>query len=302
MPSRCSHCNQFGHNIRTCTDPNIPLLWVSLIVTFVIPKIGSVFEERDDWAIMGFLDSMRNSALVRVAAIHYCGLNHGPADYLMHHYRKDFVTRLHQELVYVNGLTEEERTEWLSRLTVAEVADPDTVTFVEDRTPSVGPDHSRYPVVEQTMLCLETAEELAGLVECVICQEDKPKIEFNTTNCGHHFCHGCIVQHITSKNMQRAPCPLCRKNIETLEVRDSDHFENIYNHFSATAYILKECLNRVMEYQTPPSFEGTHFELISFIISELDKTQYDEQLSHSVYSQDTNLQRAEVLWRYLLTR
>jgi len=240
-------------------DPNIPLLWRSLLAVFVVPTVGYSFNDRDDWAIRGFLDSRHNNALVRAAAIRYCGKNHGYAEYLMSHYREDFVIRLRQELLYVNGLTEQERAEWLSSLAQvqapaeaqtpvqtpveaeAEVQDPDSVTFMEDYISGIVPDLSKYPVVEPTMLSLETAEELAELVECVICQEDKPKMEFNTTNCGHHFCHGCIVRHIKSKEMRRAPCPLCRQNIETLETKDSDHFENIYDQFSSTAYMLKEC-------------------------------------------------------------
>jgi hypothetical protein len=218
----------------------------------VIPTIGSTFDERDEWAIVGFLSIRNNDSLLRAAAIQYCGVNHGLAAYVMHHYRNAFVDRLYRELAYVNMLDEQGRMQWLSALNgvasnpasdpaLDPASDPDTVTFIEDRTSDLEPNCESYPVVEPEFLCLETAEELSELLECVICHEDKAKFAFNTTNCGHSFCHGCIVRHIQSKELHRAQCPLCRNAITSLEVKDTDHYENIIDHFSTTAYILKEC-------------------------------------------------------------
>ena len=332
MTTCCSFCKRSGHNIRSCSDPRIWQLWQTLVVNFLIPKIGSEFTIQDRWTIIGFLDCEYPEDVVRATAYQLTKKNHGTASYVQHHYRTDLVNHLIFQLEHASALPADMLDEWIGMFKrdpthiedpviedpVIEDQDPDSIiwiedtngaeqtfddidsiTWFEDRTPTPIPVEPSFPIIEATMLCLETQEELGKLIECVICQEDKPLLDCNTTNCGHSFCHGCITKHIESKGKQRPPCPLCRTPITSLEIKDIENFEKINHNFGRAASILKDCLNRVLGYQTPPSFWGTHFELISFIISELDIIQYDEQLSHSVYSQDTNLERAETLWRYM---
>jgi ssRNA-specific RNase YbeY (16S rRNA maturation enzyme) len=91
-----------------------------------------------------------------------------------------------------------------------------------------------YTQIEPMMLCLETAEELSAVFECTVCLEEKSAIHFDTTNCGHSFCHSCICHHLdTSKN--GSTCPNCRTMIRTLEVKDAENYDDIVKR-----YVTKE--------------------------------------------------------------
>jgi hypothetical protein len=171
--------------------------------------------------------------------------------------------------------------------------------WFEDRTPSPIEVVPSYPIIEATMLCLETQNELQQCIECVICQEDKPILDCNTINCGHSFCHGCITKHINSKGKDRPSCPLCRTPIISLQIKDIENFQNFEHNFGRIGNILKDCVTRVMGYQPQSAFDGTHLDFINFIVDELDRIEYDEQVSKLVYSKDNDLERAEALWRYL---
>jgi len=84
--------------------------------------------------------------------------------------------------------------------------------------------------IEPMMLCLETASELSALMECIVCLDEKTRIHFDTTNCGHSFCHSCICHHLdTSKN--GPTCPNCRTMIRTLEVKDIDNYDDIIKRY-----------------------------------------------------------------------
>lgn len=89
--------------------------------------------------------------------------------------------------------------------------------------------------IEALMLCLETTEELKEQVQCSICLEDSiPKISTITTNCQHMYCKECICLHLDKKRelAQEPSCPLCRTTITTLEIKDSDFYEEIYMKYS----------------------------------------------------------------------
>lgn len=311
MPN-CSFCKQSGHNIRSCTDPRIWQLWQSLVVTFLIPKIGSVFTMQDHWTILGFLSLEYPEEIVRAVSIRYTHKNYGTANYVQHHYRNDLFNYMMSQLDIVSRMTSDMRDDWISMFTQVaqetqiedpDIVDQDIVTWFEDRTPTPIEVVPSYPIVEAMMLCLETQSELQELVECVICQQEKPVIGFNTTNCGHSYCHDCSIKHIASKGKERAPCPLCRTLITSLSIKDVDNFDDIDHIFGRTACILKDCLRRVFPDSNTNSYMmWTHIDLINHITDELDSIHSQQHLSHLVYSKNTDLERAEALWRYLWTR
>jgi hypothetical protein len=84
--------------------------------------------------------------------------------------------------------------------------------------------------IEPMMLVLETAAELSHTIECVVCLDEKSAIHFDTTNCGHSFCHSCICRHIDSSR-NGPSCPNCRTMIRTLEVKDIENYDDIFNKY-----------------------------------------------------------------------
>lgn len=94
-------------------------------------------------------------------------------------------------------------------------------------------------IIEPLMLCLETATELSAITECVVCLDEKSAIHFDTTNCGHSFCHLCICHHLdTSKN--GPTCPNCRTIIRTLEVKDVENYHDIVKRYGKKAHLVTE--------------------------------------------------------------
>ena len=319
MPTCCSYCHNSGHNIRSCNDPRIWELWRSLVVTFLIPKIvsESVFTTQDKWMILGYLSVEYPENTVRAASIGIARKNHGTASYVQHHYRNHLFMHMVDLLHKILNQPIERRRCWINRFTdelqveveetnpiddevdalvqEAEVEDPVSVTWIEDRNPTPIVVEPNYPIIEATIFCIETESELQEVIECAICQEDKKTLECDTTNCGHSFCHDCITQHMTIKGRQRPPCPLCRTPITSLAVKDIENFSDTENKFGRTACILKDCVECIFtdSYQM---FNWSHREIIDIIAYELMKTQHP---IHTIDNVDTDLEKAEVIWRYL---
>ena len=308
MPHSGSFCNQPGHNIRSCSDPRIWQLWQSLVVTFLIPKIGSLFTIHDKWTILGFLSSEYPEDVVRATAYRLTKKNYGQASYVQHHYRNDLFDYLIVQLESISVLPADMLDQWISMFTretvpieepvPMQVEDPDSVTWIEDRIPAPIVVEPSYPIIDAFMLCLETQSDLQEHFECAICQEDTPILDCNTTNCGHSFCHKCITHHMVIKGKQRPPCPLCRTLITSLEIKDVEHFSDVENTFGRTACIIKDCVNSIFPELEPLSYRVmSHNGLIDMIIDKVN----NDHLSHSVYSSKTILEQAETLWRYIWT-
>jgi hypothetical protein len=95
--------------------------------------------------------------------------------------------------------------------------------------------------IEPMLLCLETATQLSALLECVVCLDEKTVMHFDTTNCGHSFCHSCICHHLdTSKN--GPTCPNCRTIIRTLEVKDVDNYEDIVKRYGEKEELVSQSI------------------------------------------------------------
>lgn len=83
-------------------------------------------------------------------------------------------------------------------------------------------------LIEPLLLCTESADELGQYSECPICfEEDINILDINTTYCQHSFCHSCIMKHLRIKN----DCPLCRSTVRTLQVRQSEHYDEVMKAF-----------------------------------------------------------------------
>ena len=72
--------------------------------------------------------------------------------------------------------------------------------------------------IEIQFICLETAEELLIPMECGICYESHPTLDFVGMNCRHVMCKSCIKACLNSKNT----CPFCRETVTILDVKDPE--------------------------------------------------------------------------------
>lgn len=229
MPTHCcSFCLNSGHNIRRCTDPSIWNLWRTIVSTFVIPRLGSSFTETDKWTVTGFIACNYDSRLTRATAIKYTKRDYGLSGQVTDCYRVNLFDRLVKELQYANMLDDISREWWCLGF-----VDESIFESREDLDAMIFPEPPFVPIVPfvESTLISGTAIELTRLTECVICQEDKPMIDFNTTICGHSFCHTCICSHIQSKGSVRAACPLCRTAITHLQTREHDNLVELENLF-----------------------------------------------------------------------
>jgi hypothetical protein len=199
------------------------------VTTFVIPRLGSTFTDTDKWTIFGFIACNYTTDVTRATAIKYTKKNYGQADHMTDVYRLELYEQLAIELQYANMLDDNSREWWCigfvddsvfeSRSNLHAAIFPEYQSFV-----------SGIPYVNSTLISC-TAVELTRITECVICQEYKPMIDFNTTLCGHSFCHNCICSYIRSKGDVRADCPLCRTAITHIDTREQDNLEELENLF-----------------------------------------------------------------------
>jgi len=304
MPRLCSHCSQPGHYCGTCpgTLNDINNYWNTLVHIFIVPKIGSVFSLQDKWMIYGyFVENERwmSSTCNRMTN------SISPSSRWARRHLFEYMCR---QLEHVSSLSPHMRNQWILQQRGETVEDPD---FVEDRTPTPIQVVTSYPIIDATILNLETEEELREPMECVICQEDKPTLNFNTTNCGHTFCHPCIKRHIGSKGKQKPSCPLCRTPITSLETKDVENFRDVIHCFGQTASILKDCMARLGVIGYSPNNEEpfgpyTHHQLMAdlsrILHDEFDTDERDRKTLSDVFKQNTDLEKVVALWRYLWTR
>ena len=288
----CSLCIQPGHNIRTCQDERITETWTHLLTTWVIPRIGNVFTQDDQYALWLYLAYIPNRRLLYAIGIRYAHTK--LSDFVQTH-ASCIRDRIIAELESLNAMNEAGKDEWHLQITGRHYVPP---VFTAEEPVFINSEHFQpyHPVIDTMMLCIEPTE-LSEMLECVICQDEKTKIAFNTTNCGHSFCHNCICSHIEYKQFEPVQCPLCRADITSLSARDIENFENLDQRFSRTAAVLKDCC--IMAFGTTEwadqSFDNMiHMFLYNFI--------HHTDLIEDMYSRDSYLVKAEVLWQFLYSR
>jgi hypothetical protein len=305
----CSFCAEAGHNIRTCPDHRIKGAYLHLIVTWVLPRIGYEFTQEDHASLFTYLGYTIPRILLYAVGSHYCQTR--KTDFVQTHASR-ICEKVSNEHAHINTLNETQRDEWCIDMigmpyrafvtpdpdsvmtlpdeddTLEEDNNLEVVTFFEDRTPvEVTPYH---PVVQPFLLCLESAEELAQLTECVICQEDQAMIHMTTTNCGHLFCHTCMCLHIESK-AETPACPLCRSAVTSLDIKDVEALNTIDERFSRTAAILKDCSVWLFNDPMWAPFETS----IQRLLEELKQ---HTGLVERINCAPTHMEKAEHIWRF----
>lgn len=98
--------------------------------------------------------------------------------------------------------------------------------------------------VSSQIFCLDTAEELAELTECIICFESDTKVlNMVETNCNHSFCHGCITKHMDNPKFDTCPpnCPMCRGTLTLLTTKDVEILTDLEQRYERkTPYVPEE--------------------------------------------------------------
>lgn len=233
----CSFCNLQGHNICTCKDPRIVAAIHSLIVKFVVPIIGGEFTDVFRNTIHNYLMNEFPRPLLFAIGVQYSGVRRkGPISLFI----ERIIYKLAAELAHANQLSPIDLNEWsicIMGMSYSEYLDSLDIDFgwYEDRTPTVIYQH---PVFDIHLVHAELDE---SIMECVICQEDKPRGLFVKTQCDHSFCHSCTISLLLSKGVQRVCCPLCRADIYSLETTGQKEYEELNNQFSQTGALLKDC-------------------------------------------------------------
>ena len=91
-------------------------------------------------------------------------------------------------------------------------------------------------VIHPLLICLETSNELQEDVFCAICLESHKKINILTTNCEHEFCKKCMCDYLDSdylnKENRLPTCAMCRTIITTLETKDSELYDDLYERYT----------------------------------------------------------------------
>jgi hypothetical protein len=233
----CSFCNLQGHNICTCKDPRIVAAIHSLIVQFIVPIIGGEFTDFIRGVIHSHLMNQFPRPLLFAIGVQYSGVGRkGPLSLFI----ERITDKLAAELAHANQLSPNDLNEWaicIMGISYSEYLDSLDSEFewYEDRTPTVVCQH---PAFDIRLVHTESDE---SSMECVICQEDKHNSLFVKTQCGHSFCHSCTTSLLLSKGVNRACCPLCRVEIDSLETIGEKEYDELTAQFSQTGALLKDC-------------------------------------------------------------
>lgn len=103
--------------------------------------------------------------------------------------------------------------------------------IIGDPDPNPSQDDMWY--IEPSMICIDTIDELNKKKECNICYEEYENFHFSKTNCNHEFCNSCIHKHLNNHLNKKTPCcPLCRNEIQKLEIKDVQRFNDFKLCFS----------------------------------------------------------------------
>jgi hypothetical protein len=202
--NRCSFCNGFGHNIRTCTDTRITEFEeeCQLSKTFCEWTIDSRNTFKD-WLMEYYLvvdrEVFKAFAISKCNCRLYSNIDEMLVNITNYIYgdQEETNTGLIQEfynLLQTHGNEEEEEED--------EVTDKFNIsTTIEALDEQQGPENC----------------------ECAICYEDNiPKKHSVTLNCKHQFCKDCFKGCLKSTPVYKdlPSCALCRADISAITVHD----------------------------------------------------------------------------------
>lgn len=242
----CSFCNLKGHNICTCKDPRIVAAIHSLIAQFIVPIIGGEFTDFIRGVIHSHLMNQFPRPLLIAIGVQYSRVGRKSSIPL---FIERVTDKLAAELSHANQLSPNDLNEWaicIMGVSYSEYLvnlhseferyeDDSELEWYEDRTPTV---ICRHPAFDIRVVDSPSDKPV---LECVICQEDKPSSLFVKTQCHHSFCNSCTTSLLLSQGVKRACCPLCRFEIVSLETMGEKEYEELNNQFSQTGALLKDC-------------------------------------------------------------
>lgn len=222
----CAFCLEYGHTIQFCRDYRIIESFKHLIRLSISPD----FESAIVMALNDYSD-----ILVSAIGVQMCRTI--PEESREHHTNKiiDAVKIEIDYLSQLDGIQYDEYMEWLYPEELNSendlVSDNDLVMNLDDDVLNLATIFDRLPDEETTylptalLMCIETQEELKAPAECSICLETKTVFDMNKFQCQHDFCHCCVLQMLfIYSNMS---CPLCREKIKTIEVKDTEMYNDI---------------------------------------------------------------------------
>ena len=281
----CTFCRNPGHTISVCQDPRIEETWKYCLREVDI-RLGNDMEEEDLRDVDRLLRELPLPFL-RVLGVQFGGVTVRSTPELhisaikaaiLAEAEKFIYLRWNERIDYLNWMDpdsydfreeeseEQEDQDQIDLNTAFIEEDPTDISHFAffDTTPIILDDIESYEniwndeeavsnsiKIEPMMLCLETSTELSTLIECNVCLEEKTAIHFDTTNCGHSFCHSCICHHLdTSKN--GATCPNCRTIIRTLEVKDAENYDDIVKRYGKPEELVSEWIP--VEEETDPNW------------------------------------------------
>ena len=72
-------------------------------------------------------------------------------------------------------------------------------------------------------------KEIERCLDCSICMEIIPKMDYCTLDCKHTYCYSCIYQYLqyTKQNQKIPVCALCRNMYKNIYTYHWNHFHSI---------------------------------------------------------------------------
>jgi len=216
----CAFCLQIGHTIQFCRDSLIGESFKHLICL----NINS-----PDVPTRGLLADYTDALIIAISV----QMTRTIPDESRELHIEKIIDAVNIETEYFSQLTGIQRDEYLRWLNdIDSDYDDDSVLELDDSVLNMATIFDRLPdetIQERPaalLLCIETQEELREPADCGICLETKTVFDMDTFQCQHPFCHGCVLQMLVRNT--RISCPFCRVHVKTIEVKDTEHFDEIH--------------------------------------------------------------------------
>lgn len=206
----CSFCKTTGHNITRCNDDELHRVWGILLTAFI--RIEFTIQDLDRQ--MRYLENEVDFRVVKALSIRFCNGRVSDSRNVIFEKIYSCIFEMFTEIAYDD---DDEIGHYIDIIDVVDIRDSEPKTT---------------NIIEPLLLCLETIEELQEEMFCAICLETHKKISMLITNCNHEFCKNCICEHLDYASKNSVPkCPMCRTKITTLEIKDVDYYNEIYNRY-----------------------------------------------------------------------
>jgi len=216
----CAFCLQTGHTLQFCRDSQIGESFKQLIrISINSPDIDYTRRVLDDYT----------DTLIRAISVQ---MTRTLPDESRELHIEKIIDGIKIETDYLSQLSGIYRDEYLRWLNDSESND-DSVLNLDDNILNMAtifdqlPDETIQERPAALLLCIETQEELREPADCGICLETKTVFDMDTFQCQHPFCHDCVLQMLV-RNIHIC-CPLCRAHVKTIEVKDTEHFDEIHD-------------------------------------------------------------------------